>query len=130
MNRERKQLLLNYLFPNEEMRKFMCNDLYIELEEILPSKICISPTNISSIRRKENYSIAYGSILAFLTARNDYCEKVAYFYKDKELDFIINEIIIGYVFYLSSTRKRNEQFDIFKNKKSICYSPISLIDML
>ena len=45
MTNERKEKLLRYLFPNEQIRLFMCNDLYMELLEIIPKKLFIHTKN-------------------------------------------------------------------------------------
>ncbi len=44
---------------------------------------------------------------------------------------MVEEFIIGYVFYVVNTDKNNAGVDIFKNKKSICYtSGPTILDIL
>lgn len=58
-------------------------------------------------------------------------KKLNKLYKDRDFDDLINDILIGYVFFVVNTDNNNKGGDIFKNKKSICYSVApSILDIL
>ncbi len=130
MNIERQKKLLNYLYPTENVRKFLCNDLYQEFDEILNSSLCISSKNIVSKTRRENYLIIKNEVTNFFNNNPIYCEKIAEMLKVSDFSSAIDDIIIGYVLYLSCSIRKYNRIDIFLDKKSICYSPISVIDLL
>ena len=129
MKNERNLKLMNYLYPNEQIRRFMCDDLYMELMQIIPN-ICISSKNVYISNRKENYNKVFSLVLDFLKSNQNYLNQLNIFYKNKTLSDIVKDIVIGYTFFLGKAYPKYNQIDIFKNTKSICYSPISVIDIL
>ena len=52
------------------------------------------------------------------------------FYKHNNIDQIVYDLVIGFVFYLTETKERFNNIDIFMDTKSICYSPVSVIDLI
>ena len=136
MDKESKQKLLKYFFPTEEIRKVMCNDLFVELDELFLNKICIFEENKSRRKRKEHYKLTFEIILDFFIHNRDYSKKVTLIYGDQtaslneNVENIINSVIMRYVFYLTGTNSKWQNIDIFKDKRSICYSHISLADIL
>ena len=126
---ERKEKLLKYLFWNEEMRDFLCNDFFVELSYVIKYTDCISSKNIGNLERSKNLKKVKNQIIKFLNDNIDYRDKIFEIYIKQELSQIIDELTIGFVFYLSQTRFRFNNIDIFRNKRSICYSPISVIDI-
>ena len=127
---ERKQKLIKYLFPTEEIRSFMCNDLYMELMEQIPRFLCISSKNITNSVRKENFEKVNSIITNFIENNENYKQMLKKLFSNKELKNIISDIVIGYVFFITQTNLKYNHIDIFRDKKSICYSPISIIDIL
>lgn len=127
---KRKCKLLNYLFPNEKVRSFLCNDLYIELTQIIPYNLCLSSKNLNNIIRQENKEKVKSIIKKFIKENINYEKEIKKIYKDYDNERILDEIIIGYVFYLANTIRKFFTIDIFYDKKSICYSPISIIDII
>lgn len=129
---ENKMLeFIKYLYPTDEIRNFMCNDLYQELNEIIPKTKCFCSDNIVSKTREENYMFVKTHIVNFILTNDNYKKELNKLYKDREFDDLINDIIIGYVFFTVNTDDKNRGEDIFKNKKSICYSVApSILDIL
>lgn len=122
---------IKYLYPTDEIRNFMCNDLYQELNEIIPKTKCFCSDNIVSKTREENYMFVKTHIVNFILSNDNYKNELNKLYKDREFDDLINDIIIGYVFFTVNTDDKNRGEDIFKNKKSICYSVApSILDIL
>ena len=130
MNNERKEKLLKYLFPTEEIRKFVCNDLFMELSEIIKTTDCISSKNIKNSVRQENKEKVEKQIKEFIKENPNYEKMLLELYHQKDISQIYDDILIGYTFFLASTYGRIGEIDIFKDKKSICYAPISIIDIL
>lgn len=122
---------IKYLYPTDEIRNFMCNDVYQELNEIIPKTKCFCSDNIVSKTREENYMFVKTHIVNFILSNDNYKNELNKLYKDREFDDLINDIIIGYVFFTVNTDDKNRGEDIFKNKKSICYSVApSILDIL
>lgn len=131
MTDERRKKLLNYLFPTERIRKFLCNDLFKEFESLISKTLCISYRNITKKIREENHQKVFSLIQNFFNQNNFYRNEILRLYDIKILDkSFCEDIMIGYVFYLSCKISNFERFDIFKDKKSICYAPISIIDVI
>lgn len=130
MDNERKTKLLKYLFPTEEIRKFVCNDLFMELSEIIKTTDCISSKNIKNAVRQENKAKVEKQIKEFLQKNPVYEKMLLELYHQDNINKIYDDILIGYTFFLASTYGRIGEIDIFKDKKSICYAPISIIDIL
>ncbi len=130
MTDEKKLKLLKYLFPTDEIRIFMCNDFFVELLNVIPKKLCISTQNISVQKRKENYQSVLGLLRKFLKENANYRKIVLQLYNADKLEELEEQIIIGYVIFLIHCDKRWYWLDIFQDKRSICYSPISIVDFL
>lgn len=130
MNNERKEKLLKYLFPTEEIRKFVCNDLFMELSEIIKTTDCISSKNIKKEVRQQNKEKVEKQIKDFIKENPMYEKMLTELYHQKDINQIYDDILVGYTFFLASTYGRIGEMDIFKDKKSICYAPISIIDIL
>lgn len=130
MDNERKTKLLKYLFPTEEIRKFVCNDLFMELSEIIKTTDCISSKNIKNAVRQENKAKVEKQIKDFIKENPMYEKMLTELYHQDNISKVYDDVLIGYTFYLASTYGRIGEIDIFKDKKSICYAPISIIDIL
>lgn len=122
---------IKYLYPTDEIRNFMCNDLYQELNEIIPKTKCFCSDNIVSKTRETNFMFVKTHIVNFVLTNENYKKELNKLYKDRDFDDLINDILIGYVFFVVNTDDKNKGEDIFKNKKSICYSVApSILDIL
>ena len=130
MNNERKEKLLKYLFPTEEVRKFVCNDLFVELNEIIKTTDCISSKNIKKENRMHNKEKVEMQIKDFVKQNPIYEKILCEIYHQNDINKIYDYILIGYTFFVSYTYSRIKFCDIFRDKRSICYSPISIIDIL
>ena len=130
MEDKRKEKLLRYLFPTEEVRKFVCNDLFMELSEIIKTTDCISSKNIKKEVRRQNKEKVEKQIKDFIKQNPDYEKMLTELYHQKDINQIYDDILVGYTFFLANTYGRIGEIDIFKDKKSICYAPISIIDIL
>ena len=113
---------LKYLYPTDEIRDFMCNDLYQELCEIIPKTKCFGSENVVASVREENLKFVKTSIVEFISNNQNYENELSKLYKDKKLEDVLDDIIVGFVFYVVNTNDRNKGENIFTNKKSICYS--------
>lgn len=121
---------LRYLYPTDEIREFMINDFYQELGEIIHKTKCFSSDNIVSATRETNYNYVKASIIKFLETNPTYQIELQKLYK-KPINDMLEELIIGFVFYTVNTDKKNIGVDIFKNKKSICYtSNPTILDLI
>jgi len=123
MTKEEKFLQL--LYPTDEVRKIMINDVYQELLGIIPPTWCFNSKNLTKTIRQENYNKVLKSISNFIEDNADYKKVITNFY-GKNLEYVL----YGYMFYLSHTNEKYTNIDIFKDKKSILYSEISILDIL
>lgn len=130
MTYERIAKLFNYLYPTEQIRSFCCNDLYQELLNILSPKICISSKNLKSNVRKENLDVARGVIFNFINSNEYYKNRFIELSLERDEMKIVENILLGYVFYLYCSYSKYSRADIFRDKKSILYCPISILDIL
>ncbi|MGN1201329.1 MAG: hypothetical protein ACI4R8_03645 [Candidatus Caccovivens sp.] len=130
MNKSQKLKLMDYLYPNEEARSFICNDLYQELLKYIPSSLLISTDNIPKEKRLINIAKVKQTIITFLIKKNYervLLKKIGLLAINND---VIEELITGLTFFVSNTEERCKDVDIFKDKKSICYQEISIIDVL
>lgn len=127
MEIDKKQKLLNYLMPEHKVRQFLCNDLFLELKKLIPNSMCISPQNKSTEKRKKNYKEIKKIIIEFLDNNDYYKHEVEVYYKEEDK---IDNLLIGYVFFVLNTMTKYNHVDIFLDKRSVCYSPISIIDFI
>lgn len=123
MTKEEKFLQL--LYRNEEARRIMINDVYQELLEIVPATLCFNSKNVVNETREKNLKNALISISNFLNENAEYKKIIKELY-DENIEYIL----YGYMFYLAHTNKEYSGIDIFKNKQSILYSMISILDIL
>ena len=57
---------MKYLYPTDEIRNFMCNDLYQELNEIIPKTKCFCSDTVVAKTREENYMFVKTHIVNFV----------------------------------------------------------------
>jgi len=127
MTQEQKVKLLKFLYSNEQT--FLCNDLFQELLNIVPKTKCICSRNIVDKTRYDNYIEVFTFIKQFLDRNSDYKSIVLKIFSSYEEQELINHLIVGYVFYLAMLD--NKDLDIFKDKRSICYTEgPSIVDIL
>lgn len=130
MNKQRKIKLLNYLYPNEEVARFSINNLYLPLENFLPRKTCFSNDNHNSQKRKSNLETAIATVSSFLN-NNPATLRVLYeYYPYISFEDLLLTVLYGYLLYLTPNINKGTGADIFADKRSICYSPVSIIDII
>jgi len=129
MNETRKRKLLNYLYPREEIAEFMISDFYVELTIVLDKKICFSSSNIKNSERAKNLSIAREIVSNFLESNIEYKLKLEEFFPKTDKKVLIDNIICGYVMIISLHINKGSGADVFLDKRSVCYSKISILDL-
>ena len=129
MDNARKSKLINYLYQNKQVVEFMYNDFYVELIKILPKKICFSNDNLNSDIRKSNLTKATLIIKDFLSKNTIYYTKLKDIYNFKNIDAIIKDIIAGYILYLTPHINKNTGADVYADKRSVCYSKYTILDL-
>ncbi|MBQ8522591.1 MAG: hypothetical protein IJ458_02865 [Clostridia bacterium] len=125
-----KEKLVRYLHPTKEIRGLMCNDIYQELLEIIPMETCISNDNINNQIREKNLEFVRGAIKGFLLGNVSYQQVLFEYYKYNNLDWIVRDILIGFVLYISTLCDEFKDMDILKDKQSICYGEIFILDLI
>jgi len=122
---KQEEKFIQLLYPTDEIRKIMINDVYQELLEIIPMTWCFNSKNTIKAIREENYKRVLTSISNFVKENADYQKEINKFYGEN-----IEYVLYGYMFYIARTNEKYTNIDIFKDKKSILYSEISLLDIL
>ena len=130
MDKKAKEKLLNYFYPTEEIRSFMCNDFYQELLNIVPLSLCVNAKNRDKVVREQNYLLAINTIKNFILTDKIYNKAIFEPYQGVEIDNLVEKILESYVFYIVSTNPRHKKIDMYKDSRSICYSNVSIVDML
>jgi len=123
MTKEEKFLQL--LYRTDEIRERMINDVYQELLEVIPATLCFGSKNVVNATREENLNIALNSIANFMDKNSDYKKLIKNIYGEN-----IEFVLYGYLFYLAHTNEKYFGIDIFKDKRSILYNEISILDIL
>lgn len=130
MLEDRKRKLLEYLYPTKEIAEFMIGDLYVELTLILDKKTCFSSANIKKSTRASNLVLARQTVKNFLIENPIYKTKLEEFFPKSNEDILIDNIISGYVMIKSTNVNKGNGADVFWDKRSVCYSKNSIIDIL
>ena len=113
---ETKEKLVRYLYPTKQLGKLMCEDIYQELLEIIPLECCISKDNLNEKIHKKNFEFVRWVIKGFLLGNVDYQQVFFNYYKHNNLDWIIRDILIGLVLYVSTLSDEFNNIDIIKDK--------------
>ena len=119
MTNEEKQKMLLSLFPNEDVRKFMCNDLFQEIKKIVPISLIISQTNKDVKQRELNYITARDSIKKFILNDKIYNDYIFKIYELRDFESLVDNVFEGYVFYLTCVSPRHTKIDMFKDSRSV-----------
>lgn len=122
MNQQQKMELLRYLYKDAETQKFLCNDLFQEFMNTIPKTKCICSENIVHETRHINRQFVTQSIGEFIQNNKAYKEMLNTLYQDYEESDLIEHLLMGYVFFIAQTEATAKEIDIFKDKKSICYT--------
>lgn len=120
--KEKLEKISLYLYGNDETRSFLINDLFQEFSLIIDEKDCINWKNrVRKTRLKSKITVAL-LISKFLKENKIYLIKLNEFYPASTFEDIVETLVLGYVFYLSQVKEKFKNVNIFKDKKSICYS--------
>ena len=63
---KQEEKFLQLLYPTDNVRKVMINDVYQELLEIIPISLCYNSKNNNKTHRSENLKKALSYILNFI----------------------------------------------------------------
>ena len=117
---DKKEEILKYLFPTEEIRKFLVNDLYQELLKNIDTTLFYSDGNIFDRVRDERYKKVFNDIELFLYKNREYAVELARLFDGHDFVMIIEDLICGIVFYYINVIKK-EPIDIFNDRRSLVY---------
>lgn len=117
---DKKEEILKYLFPTEEIRKFLANDLYQELLENIDTTLFYNDGNIFDRVRYERYKKVFNDIELFLYKNREYAVELARLFDGHDFVMIIEDLICGIVFYYINVIKK-EPIDIFNDRRSLVY---------
>ena len=117
---DKKEEILKYLFPTEEIRKFLVNDLYQELLKNIDTTLFYSDGNIFDRVRDERYKKVFNDIELFLYKNREYAVELARLFDGHDFVMIIEDLICGIVFYYINVIKK-ELIDIFSDRRSLVY---------
>lgn len=117
---DKKEEILKYLFPTEEIRKFLVNDLYQELLENINTTLFYNDGNIFDRVRDERYKKVFDDIELFLYKNREYAVELARLFDGHDFVMIIEDLICGIVFYYINVIKK-EPIDIFNDRRSLVY---------
>ena len=131
MNQQQKTELLKLLYKNQETQEFLCNDLFQEFMNIIPKTKCICSDNIVHETRQINRNESIDSIVNFINSNQAYNDMLNTLYQGYDKSDLVEELLNGYVFFIAQVEPKYKDIDIFKDKKSVCYtSGPSIVDFL
>ena len=130
MNEFRKKKLFDYLYPTQEIYNFMKYDLYVELSCLLEKSICFSNVNKNKTAREANLKKAKTIIGDFLNDNNLYKARINEFFPSFKFERLVEEILWGYVAFITPHINSYSGADVFLDKRSVCYTKFSIIDFL
>ena len=129
MNTERKNKLIEYLYPSTSAIDFMFGDLYVELSTILSKKLCFSKDNLNKAVRDKNLELAVYIVNKFLVDNPLYKKRLFEFYPHKDYSVLVGDVIVGYILYITPHINKRTGADVFLDKRSICFSKVSILDL-
>lgn len=129
MNDLRKKLLFEYLYPTEEVYEFCYGDLYLNLLNVLEKKICFSKDNLKKENRENNLIKAKNLVKKYIEEDFRYYNKIKSLYKNIMFDDVIDEILWGYIIFITPKVNYGTGADVFWDKRSIYYKKISILDL-
>lgn len=112
------KFLVKLIFPNLKCLTFFKDQLFEELKEVIPEKLCYSADNKNIKVRTFNKNECLNLIREFFINNSVYKEEVEKLYKHS-IDEVIESILKGFVFLLKNG------INVFEDKNSVCF-----VDML
>lgn len=129
MNDIRKKKLMEYLYPTSEIQEFMIYDFFVELSFSLSKDICFSNKNKQVTVRVENLEKSKNIIKNFISSNLIYKKRLKELYRCEIEDSFINEILWGYILFITSDINCGTGADVFWDKRSVCYNCVSILDI-
>lgn len=123
MTLKEREKISYYLYHNSTNKEFVFNEFYEELSKIIIQNDCISDENQNDIMRQENINKIKNTINIFLSNHSLYKNLLYEFYnieRQEQLELLFDNLIMGYVFYLSMTIDKFKDINILRSKKSVC----------
>lgn len=124
MTQQQKENLIKNLFPTAEIRQFLCNDLFEEFKFFLPQSVVLNAKNKNE--REQNYVLSKQKIKDFVLNNAHYNKIIFEKLSIRDFEFLIEYLLVGYVFTLSATI--NPPLDAFSDKRSILFG--KMLDFL
>ncbi len=121
MTKEQIQALIGYYNLTGESGKFFCNDLFVELSEILPIPIYVNEKNLNNNTRLANLNKAKSIIKNFLNENADYMARTNKYCKVLQDIDLYEYLLEAYLFYSILQNDKSGKFDIFSDPRSVCY---------
>lgn len=122
--------LKDYLYPTEEIEHFLIKEINPKLKQMLQNVSIFAAENEEKKIRKQNYDKFYFVVCELLFSNETYLNNVKNYWGKLKFKYIIDDIIINYVFNLTQQDSTFKNVDIFKNKQSICYRKISVLSFI
>ena len=129
MNSERKTKLINYLYPTVEIAEFMTYDFYPELTFVIDKKVCFSVENEKESVRKINFEKAKRIVSEFIDKNLNYKRRLVELYRRNIDNSFIEEVLWGYVLFITYNINRGTGADVFRDSRSVCYKRVSVLDL-
>lgn len=129
MNSVRKTKLINYLYPTVEIAEFMTHDFYVELTFVLDKKVCFSVVNKKENARKVNFEMAKRIVSEFIDKNLKYKRRLVELYRRNIDNNFIEEMLWGYVLFITYNINRGTGADVFRDSRSVCYKRVSVLDL-
>lgn len=126
MTNEEKEKLMKFLFPTEDIRKFLCNDFYQEIMKVIPASMCINKIHRENPQiREDNFKSAIDKMKNFVLTDKIYNEEIFKYKRVDSFDNFIYELLEGYVFFLTLVNPRHKLIDMYKDSRSIFYKKVN-----
>lgn len=114
-----KKILLKYLYPTDEIRQFLVNDLNEELKEILNAKILVTDENKDDNIRENNWWECVKTIGNFLIKHSEYRQFIIDNYGNREFLDNIQLVLLNYVFCYCLGIEKFKDKNIFTDKECV-----------
>lgn len=129
MNNIRKKKLLAYLYQTEE-KETLLSEIYTKLLFVLDRKICFNNCNLNKAVREYNFKKAKQVISNFIDENAHYKIAIKKVFAKIDFNSIVEEILWGYILFITPNINKSTGADVFLDKRSVCYSKNSIIDLL
>ena len=116
-----KEITMEYLYPNEKVRKFLVDDLNEELNEVIDNNTLICKGNEDNCIREQNLWQNIISVGNFLQKNNYYKEVIRENFGSKDIIDIIRLAITNYIFTLCNIEPKWMGINIWTDKRCITY---------